>query len=318
MRKKVILPLALNAVSLAVLVSLASCGSKSDDLPLSGETAALGGVDAANTLLNEAKGYEGAGKTSKAISAYGDVAKRYPYSSAAPEARYAEGRLLDQEGDLFKAFEAYQDLIARYPNSKHYAPAIKRQEAVAHAAANGIIKNNFLGMKTRISPEKTEKMLGHVRDNAPRALSAPKAQLAIGRIWQKAGNADKSIAAYQRIGVDYPDSSAAPEALYQTGEILILKAERGNQNKANVNRARDIFQDLIRRYPSHGRAADARKRLALLGGQDIQRSFDTGEFYRKKGQTQSAIFYYREVMRKARSGTLYNQAKQRISELGGQ
>ncbi|MBT8043751.1 MAG: tetratricopeptide repeat protein, partial [Verrucomicrobiae bacterium] len=206
---------------------------------------------------------------------------------------------------------------SRYPASKYYATAIKRQESVAHAAADGIIKNNFLGMKTRVSPQKTEKMLGHVRDNAPRATSAPRAQYAIGRVWQQEGNADKAIAAYQRIGVDYPNSSVAPEALYQTGQILILKAERGNQNKANVNRARDIFQDLIQRYPRHRRAADARKRLAMLGGQDIQRSFDTAEFYRKKGQTQSALFYYREVIRKTKSGTLYNRAKQRISELGG-
>ncbi len=272
-------------------------------MPLASGIASAAGSPAAQTMFNNARGYEAAGRVSKAISTYRDIAKRYPH--------------LDKQGDLFKAFEAYQGLISKYPGSKHYAAAVKRQEAVAQAAANGIIKNNFLGMKTRISPDKTGKMLAHVRDNAPRAASAPKAQYAIGRMWQQEGNADKAIAAYRRIGVDYPGSSIAPDALYQIGQILILKAERGNQNKANVNRAKDIFQNLIQRYPRHPRAADARKRLAILGGQDVQRSFDTAEFYRKKGQTQSALFYYREVIRKTKGGTLHNKAKQRISSLGG-
>ncbi len=316
MHKKWLLHLALGCITSGALVSCGS-NSSSDAIPLSSETATTSGGATANTRLAQARAYENAGKTGKALSAYKAICKKYPNSNAAAEARFSQARLLDKQGDLFKAFEAYQDLIARYPGSKHYAAAIQRQEAVAHAAANGIIKNNFLGMKTRISPEKTEKMLAHVRDNAPRALSAPKAQFAIGRIWQKDGNADKSIAAYQRLGRDYPNSGPAPEALYQTGRILMIKAERGNHNKANVNRAKNIFTDLIQRYPGHSRAADARKQLAKLGSQDVQRSFETAEFYRKKGNTKSAVFYYREVLRKTKSGSLYNQAKQRITELGG-
>ena len=314
MRKTLFLHLALGSLTLGLFTS---CGSKSDALPISSGTGSAQGAPAADALLIKARSYESAGKTRKAISAYQDINKKYPYADASAEALYSPGRLFDNQGDLLKAFESYQILIARHPSSPRYAVAIQRQEAVAHSAADGIIKNNFLGMKTRIGPEKTEEMLTNVRDNAPRAASAPKAQFAIGRVWQQDGNADRAIAAYQQIGVDYSDSSYAPEALYQTGQILILKAERGNQNKANVNRARDIFNDLIQRYPRHKRATDARKRLSMLRGQDIQRSYDTAEFYRNKGKTQSAIFYYREVMTKSKSGSLYNLAKKRITELGG-
>ncbi|MBT8036980.1 MAG: tetratricopeptide repeat protein [Verrucomicrobiae bacterium] len=314
MRKKAFLQLALGGISLSLL---ASCGPQSGALPISSGSSAPIGVTAANTELGQARAYQSAGKTRKAVSAYKDIIKSYPYTDASGEARFSLARLYDQEGNLLKAFEAYQGLISQHPGSHRYATAIQRQETVAHSAANGIIKNNFLGMKTRISPEKTEKMLIQVRENAPRAVSASKAQFAIGRIWQQEGYAEKSIAAYQKISTDYATSSHAPESLYQTGQILILKSERGNQNKANVNRARHIFTDLIQRFPMHRRAADARKRLAMLSGQDIQRSYDTAEFYQKKGKTQSAIFYYREVLRMSKSGALHNQAKQRITELGG-
>lgn len=304
-------------VSGAALPFLVSCGGDSDEIPLASGVASQGGVAAADAMLARGQAFQAAGKNGKALSVYKAIFKKYPYATAAAEARFAQGQILDKQGDLFKAFEAYQDVIARYPSSPRYAAALSRQESVAHAAANGVIKNSFLGMKTRISAERVEKMLGHVRDNAPRAESAPKAQYAIGRVWQKEGNAEKSIAAYQKLGLDYPNSGPAPEALYQQGEILVLKAQRGNHNTAHVNRARDIYLELLQRYPGHSRAADARKRIAMLGGQDIQRSYETAEFYRKKGQNASAIFYYKEVLRKAKSGTYHNLAKKRIAQLGG-
>jgi len=313
MRKKVILPLMLTSLSLPLLVS---CGN-SDKIPLSGQTV-VGEVATATTMLTEAQAYQTSGKNRKALSTYKDIADDYPNSTAAPEAIYARAHMLDQQGDLIKAFDAYQDLIANYQGSHRYAAALKRQDAVAHAAANGVIKNSFLGMKTKIAPSKVETMLGQIRDNAPQADTAPKAQFAIGKVWQQSGNAEKAIAAYRRISSDYPDSAQAPEALYQIGEVLILKTKKGNKNKANFDNATNIYNELIQRYPSHKRAADARKRIKSLGGQEIQRSFNVAEFYRKKGNNKSAIFYYNEVLRKSKSGPIRDQAKQRITELEAQ
>ncbi len=293
----------------------ASCGSSDNQIPLT--SAAENGTNnaAASHLLAEARSLQSQGKNDKAIGTYQDVSKKYPRTEAAADARFAEGNLLYKEGDLLKAFEAYQDLIANYPRSQHYSPALKRQQAVALDAAEGVIKNNFLGLKTKINPARSTKMLANVRDNAPQAPSASIAQYHIGRVWQNNGNAHKALSAYLRISADYPNSSQAPEALYQRGQILIMKADKGNQNSAHLNQAKSIFQDLIERYPNNKRASDARKSISKLAGQDIQRSYDTAEFYRKKGNYDSAIFYYKEVTRKSKSGNLYNLATARLSEL---
>ncbi|NWK56849.1 tetratricopeptide repeat protein [Verrucomicrobiaceae bacterium N1E253] len=313
MRKKVLLPLASLSLAMPLLVS---CGN-SDKIPLRGQTA-TGEVANATALLNEGRAYQSSGKNSKALSTYKEVSKSYPNSTAAPEALYARANMLDQQGELIKAFDAYQELIVNYQASSRYASALRRQEHVAHAAANGVIKNSFLGMKTKIAPSRVETMLGQVRDNAPQASSAPKAQFAIGQVWQQSGNAEKAIAAFRRISADYPESSQAPEALYQIGETLILKTKKGNKNKANFDNATSIYNELIQRYPNHKRAADARKRIKGLGGQEIQRSYNIAEFYRKKGEKTSAIFYYKEVLRKSKSGPLRDQASQRIAELEAQ
>lgn len=292
-----------------------SCGSSDNQIPLSSTVKNDPSNGAANLLLEEARNLQSRGKIGKAIDTYRDVSKKYPRTEAAADARFAEGNLLYNEGDLLKAFEAYQDLIANYPRSQHYSPALKRQQAVAMDAAKGVIQNNFLGMKTKINPTKTSKMLASVRDNAPQAPSASQAQYHIGRVWQKDGNAQKALAAYLLISADYPSSSYAPEAQYQRGRILIMKAEKGNQNSAHLNQAKDIFQDLIERYPNDKRASDARECISKLAGQDIQRSYETAEFYRKKGNSDSAIFYYKEVIRNSKSGTLHDQASARLSEL---
>lgn len=313
MRKQVLLPLAVVSLSLPIFVS---CGN-SDKIALAGQTV-TGEVNSANTMLAEARAYQQSGKNKKALSTYKDISKDYPNSSAAPEALYARAHMLDQQGDLIKAFDTYQELITNYQGSHRYAAALKRQDAVAHAAADGVIKNSFLGMKTKIAPGKTETMLGQVRDNAPQATSAPRAQFAIGQVWQNSGNAEKAIAAFRRISSDYPDSSQAPEALYQIGEVLILKTKKGNKNIANFDNATNIYNELIQRYPNHKRASDARKRIKSLGGQEIQRSFNVAEFYRKKGNSKSAIFYYKEVLKKSKSGPLRDQATQRIAELEAQ
>ena len=57
--------------------------------------------------------------------------------------------------------------------------------------------------------------------------------------------------------------------------------------------------------------------MANLGGEDLQRSFDVARFYERKGDTASAKFYYEEVIRKAKSGPLHDQAKARLAALGG-
>lgn len=317
MRNKFLQPLAATQLSIGLGLSLlVSCGT-SDKIPLSGQTA-TGEIAEANALLAEARAYQSSGKNGKALSTYKEVFKSYPNSTAAPEALYARAHMLDQQGELIKAFDVYQELITNYQASHRYASALKRQEHVAHAAADGVIKNSFLGMKTRIAPSKVESMLGQVRDNAPKASSAPRAQFAIGKVWQQSGNGEKAIAAFRRISSDYPESPQAPEALYQIGETLILKTKKGNKNKANFDNATNIYNDLIQRYPNHKRAADARKRIKSLGGQEIQRSYNIAEFYRKKGQNKSAIFYYKEVLQKSKSGPLRDQATQRIAELEGQ
>ena len=301
----------------ALAVILASCGDDGDRPPLVGSNAPNN--DRAEAIYNEAQSAEKSGNRKKAIKLYDALADEMPIATRAPEARFRQGELLEQEGDVRKAFDAYQDFLTRYNSSGLYQKALDRQASMAQSAADGHVKTSFLGLKASISNEKIVEMLGKVRANAPRSPAASKAQFTVGEVWESQGNSSgstKAIAAYKELVVEFPDSKEAPEAQFRIGKILLDEARRGNQDQANLDRAKEALQDYTRQYPGHGKNAEARKLIANIGGQDIERSYEIAQFYERKGDIGSAKFYYEEVVNKAKSGDLYNKAKARLAALG--
>ena len=308
----------LTLASIVVLSgSIISCGTQaSNDLQLATGSVASEHASVATTAYAKAYSLEKAGKTRKAIKQYQFVADGFRLSPEAPKALLRAADLLYTSGQLIKSFDSHELFVSRYHGTSQYNTALKRQAIVAHAAADGSIQNNFLGLKSNIPRSKVETMLGQVRDNAPHANSAPKAQFTIGHMWESEKNLGKAIKAYEEVQVRYPKSNYAPEALYKVGTLLLKQAEKGNRNASNLNTAKTTFTDLTLLYPSSKHAASAKKKIKEINSSDIQRSFDNAEFYEKKQQNTAAIFYYREVISKTKAGSELNRiAKQRIATL---
>lgn len=306
--------LALHAVPLvSVAFLLASCGD-SDAPPMVGE----GLVDEgrAEALYSKAQEADSAGKKKKAAKIYDELADEMPLAAKAADARFRQAQLLEEMGEVTKSFDAYQDFLTRYQGSGLYQTALDRQARMAFGAADGDIRNSFLGLKSNYSTSKTVGMLDKVASNAPRSPVAAEAGFKIGELYESEGNEAKAIPAYRAVVDKYPDSSYAPEAQFKIGEILVKEANEGNQDQANLYRAREAFQDYLDQYPGHKRNAEARKLMSTLGARDIERSFEIAEFYEDKGNTSSARFYYQEVVRKTGSGELHDRAKARLAVLG--
>lgn len=301
----------LTASTLCLL--LASCGN--DDVPiLAGNTQAV--AEKGEALYQEARAADNAGKSGKAIKLYDKVATKYPFAPSAPQARFRQAEMLEQQGDIEDAFEAYDQFLDRFQGSGLYSSALNRQASMAQSAAEGDVKSSFLGLKTKFSLEKTVDMLGKVRDHAPRSRTAAKAQFTIGELYQSKKKSKEAIAAFRQLVRDQPDASEAPEALFRVGMLFIEEADRGNQNQANLDLAREAFNDYLLQYPGHSRNAEARRMIANLGGRDLQRSYDIAEFYQKTGNIESAKVYYRDILKRSSSGKIHDAAKARLKELG--
>ena len=296
----------------AVLFS--SCSTDSELPILAGESQASAGKGEA--LYQKAKQADDAGKSPKAIKIYSEVATRYPYAPSAAKARFRQAQLLEERGETIKAFEAYDQFLSRFQASDLYTTALNRQASMAQSAANGDVKSSILGIKTKLSLEKTVGLLSKVRDNAPKSAAAAKAQFTIGELNEAKKMSKEAIIAYRQLVRDQPLSSLAPEALFRIGLILTADADRGNQNQANLDLAKEAFNDYLIQYPNHSRNAEARKRIADLSDRDLQRSYDIATFYQKTGRVESAKVYYRDILSRVKSGTLHDTASAQLKQLG--
>ena len=308
----------------AILLLLA-CGNDSEVPPMVGEG---GGIDndRAELLYAKAQEAEAKGNKKKAIKIYDELADEIPLARKAADSRYRQAQLLEEQGEVVKSFEAYQDFLTRYQGSGLYNEALNRQANMAFGAADGKIRNSFLGLRSDYSKRKVVGMLEKVARNAPRSELAARSWYKIAELHAgdgtindyREGDQQKpgAVSCFNRVVVNYPGSKEAPEAQFRIGEILLEEAREGNQDQANLYRAREAFQDYLDQYPGHYRNAEARKLMATLGDRDVQRSFEIAEFYEKKGEYSSARFYYQEVVRKTKSGELHDKAQARLGALG--
>jgi outer membrane assembly lipoprotein YfiO len=301
-------------VAAAATASLLSCGTDSDMPMMAGNTQAASSEGEAFYL--KAKQADDAGNGGRAIKLYDQTASRFSFAPSAPQARFRQAQLLEQKGQIQPAFEAYDQFLSRFQGSSLYSTALNRQASMAQAAAGGDVKSSFLGLKSKLSLEKTVEMLGKVRDHAPKSKTASQAQFKIGELYHAKGKTKEAINAYRQLVRDQPESAEAPEALFRVGLILLEQADTGNQNQANLDSAREAFNDYLIQYPSHSKNAEARKLLANLGGRDLQRSYDIAVFYQKTGKIESAKVYFRDILKRSSSGKFHDDARARLKELG--
>ncbi len=304
-----------SALISAFAVFLSSCGNSDKTIPLMAgntqEAAARG-----DALYQQGKAADDAGSTKRAIKLYDQAATRYPFAPSSPLARFRQAELLESQGEIVKAFDAYQQFLIRFQGSGLYTQALNRQAAMAQAAADGEVRSGFLGLRAKLSLDKTVEMLGKVRDNAPKSRTAAKAQFTIGELNHSRKKTKEAIAAYRQLVRDQPDAPEAPEALFRVGAILTEEADGGNRNQATLDLASEAFNDYLIQYPGHRRNAEARANIANLGGRELQRTFETAEYYYKTGQYDSARIYYRDVAKRSGSGQLHTAARGRLRELG--
>lgn len=297
----------------AAVLWLSSCGS-TDGPILAGS--AQSGASEGDALYQEAKQADDNGKTGRAIKLYDQTATNHPFAKSAAQARFRQAQLLEQEGEIQKAFDAYDKFLEHFPGSNLYGSALSRQASMAQSAAEGEVKSSFLGLKTKLSLEKTVAMLEKVISHAPKSRTATKARFTMGELYQSKKKSREAIATFRKLVSEQPESPEAPDALFRVGLIYIEEADRGNQNQSNLDLARESFNDYLIQYPGHSRNAEARKMISSLGGREVQRSFDIAEFYLKTGKVESAKVYYRDVVKRTAHGELHNAAKARLKELG--
>lgn len=267
----------------------------------------------AQALVQEARQAESAGDLSRARRLFQDAATRFPFTKAAATAQFQVGQIYEREGKRSKAFEAYQTLIDRHPQSPEYATALERQFEIANSLRSD--PGGFLTFG-RVSGDQLIEMYEKVIANGTRSPFAPKAQLAIAELHAEGNEADstrKSIAAYQKVVDNYPDSPEAASAAFKVGDVNYDIARR-SRDATNLNRAREAFESAQTLFGDSPLSAEAAANLQQISDAEAEKAYRTAQFYEKQGHLKAAVIYYNEVL-KCPGCAHFVDARERIAHL---
>ncbi len=268
----------------------------------------------AEQLLAKAREQENAGRIRQARDAYKSISQSYPRTEAGAEAKFGYGRMLEAEGNGRKAFEQYQELITNHRNTANFNEAVQRQFAIAEGLRTSD-KKGFLGIGAAAQPSKLVEMFTQISESAPYTDWAPKALLNIGYVRNDSGEVDPAIASFQQVVDKYPDTGFAKEAQYQIFKLRGVTAEKSNsplKNRAQV----EAGLDFLNHNPEDQRAAEVKADMRQIEEQSMEKLYNTGMFYEKSGEPNSARIYYREVVKNPNTSWAA-KAQQRLAVIDG-
>jgi len=312
---------------LATVLFLSSCGAGIDYNPNTQELTVVPGnaiqlgILTPNTITVEqldaqAKQLQAAGDDKKANNIYQKIVADFPSSAQAPEAQFRIAEYLNAKGKRSKAFDVYQNVINNYLSTPLYKTSLDRQITIAHDSFSGRYKTKAVFLRTKVPAERIDEMLKQVISNAPQAPSAPESLYLRGQLLEREKRTSQAVQVYRNLSQNYPESNYSGESLFRVGSILFDQTQKSDTNLDNFKNALLTFEELKTLYPRHAKIPEANQMIARIEGHDIKRSLEIAQFYEKKRQFPSALFYYNEILSTTKKGSEYhNLASSKIKAI---
>lgn len=277
----------------------------------SGQTLAASDAKAA---LQIARNMEAKEAWDNAAAAYRTIVRRWPLSSAAGEAQFKLGFMLEKLAEFWPAYEAYQKVVDKYPGSQFFDLAIERQFSIGNLYLAGE-PQRIWKIPLLPSMEKTVEIFQNVIDNAPYGPYAAPAHFRIGLARENQKNWSKAIEAYTDLLDRYPRSDLADDAQYQIGYAWYQASSEPDYDQSAAKKSIEAFQEFQVRYPNSEKIAQAENYIEELTERRVQGSYNIARFYEGQNNYKAAMIYYNEVIRQGPQSNQASKAKERLEIL---
>jgi soluble lytic murein transglycosylase len=215
------------------------------------------------SLHLEAQAREASGDVNQAYSLYQQLRVSYPYSRWTAPARKEQARLRERFPDLF-GFPTAQSLAEeadRLAREQAYGEAAALYKKLLSDAADPefrlrlLVKLGGLYLDQRRLDEAIP-LLEQIARDYPETTEAPKATYQIGQIlWNRHDNA-QAIEYFKRVTERYPDSAYVDRAQYASADIYEFFGDK--------DKAIQLYSELPKRFPRSQVRENATWRLAWL------------------------------------------------------
>jgi outer membrane protein assembly factor BamD len=275
------------------------------------------GWQAEGGLLAPLVAAEEKGNLSTALSAYESVAKKYPRSELAGEARFRAGQLRLDRQQYYKAFNQFQDIVTLHPGNPHFNQIIGQQYSIAAALVDGAHNRMFGLVRAPFSNraqgiEYAEKILL----NAPHSDYAPLALMKIAQGQQRGGNPEDAKDALDRLISSYPQSVLAPDAYLRLAQAYADDVQGPSYDQGATKQAITYYEDFTLQFPQDPNVPSAAKGLADMKTILAKGKIEIGDFYyHKRANFIAARVLYNEAITVYPESPVASLARQRLTEV---
>ncbi len=263
-----------------------------------------------------AESLEKKGDYKGAIGEYKDTVKYFPASPEAATAKFRTGVCYEELKRYDKAFKVYQEVLEKYPSFPQPEEVLRRQFAIAREYYEGKRRPLWLvKLKLFRARGAAIEYFNKIVTTAPYSDLAVEAKLNAAELQQRKKQFDQAVESYQYIMENYPKTSAAETASFQSGICHYDKALRARYDERSIALANTNFRGYLEKYPEGKYAKEARQKLMSLDEKTASGAFEVGHFYEKKKAYRSALMYYSEVLQRHPLSAWAVKAEERIKAL---
>jgi len=191
---------------------------------------------------------------------------------------------------------------------------IEREYKIADAFFAGkMIK--IVGKWQIPAKDKAIEIFKAVADNAPYGKYADLAKFKAGMSYKDIQDYDSAILMFKDVIDRYPNSAVMDKARFQLAECSKLLAVKPAYDQTPTNLARKEFEDFLKKHPDSDMAPDARQVVDKLKSREAENIYETGKFYEARRASESAVIYYKDIVRNYPDTEWAKLAQERLDEI---
>ena len=135
-----------------------------------------------------------------------------------------------------------------------------------------------------------------VRDWYPFSKHSKLAELKIADAYFHLKEYDEAIIAYETFEELHPKNESIPHVIHQIGLSYFNRLGTIDRDQTMAYKAIEVFERLIKSYPEHAFAKDAKEKIVLCRKSLAEHDFYVGHYYFKTKHYKAALYRFKHIV----------------------